>query len=242
MQLRFPQLILILFVASTADFASAAPVDFVRDVQPILVKHCIVCHGPGKQESGYRIDLFETLLRGGESETVAVVTADIEQSHLIARVTSNDPLVKMPPKGTGLENKEIEIDESINLLEDTSDESKEPGKEIKQFINSHKFVTGDVKRPPIFGKRPLGEVQLSEEAPVMKIFATGSGTFNIQFRKAALSKNLTLNEKGLYKIDSPKNKKVLGQVEVDSEKDIFDAVGIKYLEPKDRTPENIVYI
>ena len=46
-------------------------------------------------------------MRGGESETVAVVTADIEQSHLIARVTSNDPQVKMPPKGTGLENKEI---------------------------------------------------------------------------------------------------------------------------------------
>ena len=87
MQLRFPQLILILFVASTAEFASAEPVDFVRDVQPILVKHCIVCHGPGKQESGYRIDLFETLMRGGESETVAVVTAEIEQSHLIARVT-----------------------------------------------------------------------------------------------------------------------------------------------------------
>ena len=108
MQLRFSQLILILFVASTVEFASAEPVDFVRDVQPILVKHCIVCHGPGKQESGYRIDLFESLIRGGESETVAVVTADIGQSHLIARVTSNDPLVKMPPKGTGLENKEIE--------------------------------------------------------------------------------------------------------------------------------------
>ena len=107
MQLRFSQLILILFVASTVEFASAEPIDFVRDVQPILVKHCIVCHGPGKQESGYRIDLFESLMRGGESETVAVVTADIEQSHLIARVTSNDPQVKMPPSGTGLENKEI---------------------------------------------------------------------------------------------------------------------------------------
>ena len=100
-----------------------------------------------------------------------------------ATTTNPNPTPPVPlplPDGPLDTSKEIEIDESINLLEDTSDESKEPGKEIKQFINSHKFVTGDVKRPPIFGKRPLGEVQLSEEAPVMKIFATGSGTFNSQ--------------------------------------------------------------
>ena len=100
-----------------------------------------------------------------------------------ATTTNPNPTPPVPlplPDGPLDLTKEIEIDESINLLEDTSDESKEPGKEIKQFINSHKFVTGDVKRPPIFGKRPLGEVQLSEEAPVMKIFATGSGTFNSQ--------------------------------------------------------------
>ena len=91
--------------------------------------------------------------------------------------------------------------------------------------------------------RRIDIVYLTKKSlPAALMYFTGSGTFNIQFRKAALSKNLTLNEKGLYKIDSPKNKKVLGQVEVNSEKDIFDAVGIKYLEPKDRTPENIVYI
>ncbi len=108
MQLRIPHFFLVLLVTSTADHASAESVDFVRDVQPILVKHCIVCHGPGKQESGYRVDRFATLMKGGESETAAVVMADIEQSHLIARVTSKDPLVRMPPKGTGLDNKEIE--------------------------------------------------------------------------------------------------------------------------------------
>lgn len=91
--------------------------------------------------------------------------------------------------------------------------------------------------------RRIDIVYLTKKSlPAALMYFTGSGNFNIEFRKLALTKNLTLNEKGLYKIDKPKTKKILGQVEVKTEKDIFDAVGVKYLEPKDRSPENIVLL
>ncbi len=37
--------------------ASAAPVDFVREVRPIFQKHCYECHGEKKQKSGLRLDV-----------------------------------------------------------------------------------------------------------------------------------------------------------------------------------------
>ena len=76
---------------------------FYRDVQATLVKSCIVCHGPSKQESGYRIDLVDVLLRGGDSGQAAVVPGDPEASHLWQRIVSRDPDQKMPPRGSGLD-------------------------------------------------------------------------------------------------------------------------------------------
>jgi DNA polymerase/3'-5' exonuclease PolX len=91
--------------------------------------------------------------------------------------------------------------------------------------------------------RRIDIVYLTKKSlPAALMYFTGSGNFNIEFRKLALKKNLTLNEKGLYKIDKPKTKKILGQVEVKTEKDIFEEVGVQYLEPKDREPENIVLL
>jgi DNA polymerase/3'-5' exonuclease PolX len=55
---------------------------------------------------------------------------------------------------------------------------------------------------------------------------TGSSNFNIKMRNEAKKMGLLLNEHGLYKNGIP--------FKVDTERDIFDILGIKYLEPKDR--------
>lgn len=44
----------------------AAPVDFVRDVQPIFARHCTECHGEKKQKSGLRLDVKAAALKGGD--------------------------------------------------------------------------------------------------------------------------------------------------------------------------------
>lgn len=47
--------------------ADAKAVEFARDVQPILRRACLHCHGPGKQKGEYRLDLRQIALKGGES-------------------------------------------------------------------------------------------------------------------------------------------------------------------------------
>src|SRR5690349_8922278 len=53
----------VLLVAHSAD--AAEPVDFKRDIQPLLSKHCYECHGPGKQEAGLRLDRRDPAFKGG---------------------------------------------------------------------------------------------------------------------------------------------------------------------------------
>jgi hypothetical protein len=52
---------LVLGAAGSAS-AVAAPIDFKRDVWPILEAHCVTCHGPEKQKSSLRVDSRAALL------------------------------------------------------------------------------------------------------------------------------------------------------------------------------------
>ena len=63
------------------------------------------------------------------------------------------------------------------------------------------------------------------------LYFTGSGAFNQRMRAYSKSKGYLLNEYGLYSLDRLDEKRVKG---IESERDIFEAIGYKYLEPKDR--------
>ncbi len=63
------------------------------------------------------------------------------------------------------------------------------------------------------------------------LYFTGSGDFNKNMRKYALKKNMTLNEYGLFHY---KNKLKYDKIQTSSEKDIFDKLGLDYVEPEDR--------
>ncbi|MBA62798.1 MAG: hypothetical protein CMJ76_10590 [Planctomycetaceae bacterium] len=91
-------------------------VDFDRDVRPILIQKCILCHGPGRQESGYRIDRFKDLSGMGDSQRQAIVLGNALKSHLYQRVSSLDPDIRMPPNGDGLNRLQLDtIARWINL-------------------------------------------------------------------------------------------------------------------------------
>ena len=70
----------------------ARPVDFNREIRPILSDNCFKCHGPDKQRSGLRFDAPEVPL-----EKKAIVPGDPAASNMIKRVTSSDPDFQMPP-------------------------------------------------------------------------------------------------------------------------------------------------
>ncbi len=77
--------------------APAAP-DYLKEVRPILERSCYGCHGPEKQKSGYRLDVRDIALGGGESGEAAIVPHDADKSPLIRYVHGEDEEMLMPPK------------------------------------------------------------------------------------------------------------------------------------------------
>jgi mono/diheme cytochrome c family protein len=92
---------------------SAAPVDYNKDVRPILSKNCFACHGADekKRERGLRLDVRTEAMKELKSGAIALVPNAPDESDLIARLTDEDETLRMPPKSVGgrLDKAEIEI-------------------------------------------------------------------------------------------------------------------------------------
>ncbi len=86
-----------------AQDAQPRPVEFNREILPILSDHCFQCHGPDGQqrEAALRLDQRDGLfaVRNGQS---IVMAGDPDQSLLFARVSSTDSSERMPPENSGL--------------------------------------------------------------------------------------------------------------------------------------------
>ena len=84
--------------AHSATFADEKTVEFDRDIRPILSDKCFHCHGPDaeRREADLRLDTRE----GATSSVVA--PGDPEASELIARITSDDESLRMPPVESNL--------------------------------------------------------------------------------------------------------------------------------------------
>jgi hypothetical protein len=89
----------VLTTASVRVASAAPPVDFQRDVQPILAEHCTLCHGMDAidRKSGLRLDVRDGALKGGDSGAAAILPGEPERSALVERITSTDTEFVMPP-------------------------------------------------------------------------------------------------------------------------------------------------
>jgi mono/diheme cytochrome c family protein len=67
---------------------------FEREIRPVLVSHCIQCHGEKKQEGGLRLDSHDGLLRGGDSGPI-LVPGNPDESLLIDALHHRS--LEMPP-------------------------------------------------------------------------------------------------------------------------------------------------
>jgi hypothetical protein len=92
-----PFIRLLLALLTTSAFA--APVDFVREVRPILEKHCLECHGEKKQKSGLRLDIKSEAFKGGDNHAPDILPGKASTSPLVHFLTSDDEDEVMPPKG-----------------------------------------------------------------------------------------------------------------------------------------------
>ena len=84
---------------TTAARAQTAPVDYARDVLPILSDACYHCHGPDEpaRKAGLRLDTKDGAYRVKDGVAV-VVPGKAAESELVRRITSGDPDEAMPPR------------------------------------------------------------------------------------------------------------------------------------------------
>ena len=84
--------------AAPAAEAPPKPVDFNREVRPILSDNCFKCHGPDEKMrmAHMRLDETEGLFvdRGGYK---IIVPGNSAQSKIYQKISSKDAAVRMPP-------------------------------------------------------------------------------------------------------------------------------------------------
>ena len=95
---RVSLLLLLLPVASRA----AEPVDYKKEIKPVLQERCYACHGALAQKKKLRVDSGANMLKAG-----VVVPGKPGESELIARVSSDDDETRMPPEGHALKPEQI---------------------------------------------------------------------------------------------------------------------------------------
>src|SRR5258705_32838 len=78
---------------------ASTPVDFAREIRPLLVRYCISCHWPNRAKNDLRLDSRDAALKGGKAGKAANVHGDAAKSELTRRIISDDTDELMPPKG-----------------------------------------------------------------------------------------------------------------------------------------------
>jgi hypothetical protein len=93
---------------------SADPVDFNRDVRPILSKNCFPCHGAdaGTRAGKMRLDQRDSATKPNKKGIAAIVPGAPDKSDLVRRITTKDERDHMPPP----EAKNTPTPEQIALL------------------------------------------------------------------------------------------------------------------------------
>jgi mono/diheme cytochrome c family protein len=86
--------------------AAERPVDFVRDIQPILAERCNHCHGEDEQQGQLRLDAQAIVRRGGKSGPL-LIAGQSAQSLLIERLVGTGPGKQMPLEDDPLSSEQI---------------------------------------------------------------------------------------------------------------------------------------
>ena len=87
-----PSLVALIVVGCLPAANGVEPVDFNRDISPILSENCLYCHGPdaNHREADLRLDTAE----GAKG---VINSEHPDQSELMVRVLTDDPETQMPP-------------------------------------------------------------------------------------------------------------------------------------------------
>lgn len=81
--------------------ATPKPVDFVKELMPIVEKRCVSCHGARSASAGLDLRTVKGWQQGGRSGAL-LVAGDSKKSLLIQRLTTTDARRRMPARSEAL--------------------------------------------------------------------------------------------------------------------------------------------
>jgi hypothetical protein len=81
-------------------------VDYVRDIKPLLARHCVSCHGAAKPRGGLRLDTAAHALAGGDNGP-SIEPGSPEDSSLYLSVIGEGDVERMPLRRTPLKDDEV---------------------------------------------------------------------------------------------------------------------------------------
>lgn len=88
--------------------AADAP-SFTRDVAPLLVRHCVACHGAKNPQGAYQLHTLARAVVAGESENAPLVPSKPDESEWLRLITSTDSEERMPKDRPALTATEIDV-------------------------------------------------------------------------------------------------------------------------------------
>ena len=208
----------ILVAVSAPAQAQPAPVDYERDVRPILAANCFGCHGPRQAQSGLRLDLRQNALRGGDYGVV-IVPGKASESKLIKRVTGSEAGVRMPPTGP-LPDHQIEVLRAwIDAGADMPGRADESGRAVREtspavqrFIDAiarhdlsgvKGMVAGDpalAKSADGAGSTALMHAAASGTVPIMQALINGGADVNGKNSRAATALHWAAGDEAKVKL------------------------------------------
>ena len=97
--MRHTDILFLVSLLTAVEVAPAAePVDFSREVLPLLSANCFACHGPDEHErqAGLRLDI-ESEAKKTHDHKAPIWAGQPDQSLILERLTSTNPELVMPP-------------------------------------------------------------------------------------------------------------------------------------------------
>ncbi len=105
----------LLFTVTLASIGAASvaraadPIDFEKQIKPILETTCIRCHGPEKPKGGLRLDNKADAFKGGDDGVVIVPGNSAKSPLYTSTILPTDDDKHMPPKGESLTKEQTEL-------------------------------------------------------------------------------------------------------------------------------------
>lgn len=122
---------------------ASAQVDFVKDVQPVLKRSCLGCHGAAQQLGGLRLDAKAAAFQGGVSGP-SIQAGHAQESPLYQRIAGLGDQARMPMGGKPLPAEQIEL---IRQWIDAGAEWPEAASAVVKEAKKHWSFVPPVKAP-----------------------------------------------------------------------------------------------